>query len=485
MNAISPTRQENFPNWYLEVIKPLAQHGAVKGTQVIKPWGYGVWELIQQSLDQRIKQHGVENFYAPLFVGLDAIQAEANHIDGFAKECAVVTHSRLTMQEGKLVADGALADPVIIRPTSEAIIGPIVKDWVASYRDMPLKLNQWANVVRWEMRTRLFLRSSEFLWQEGHTFHASAQEANEMAKTMLTCYQVFFKEMLALAVVSGEKSVLERFSGANHTYTIELLMQDGKALQGGTSHDLGQNFAKAYDISFSNQEGALEHAYGTSWGVTTRMIGAIAMVHGDDDGLCLPPRVATTQVVILPINPKDDPSVAQEIEQIASTLSSLRYMDQPLRVKVDQRAIRGGAKAWDWVKKGVPIRIEIGPRDIEKQQVCLSRRDMPYGEKQFIAIDQLPTVLKMLDEIHENMYRKSQAFIDDNTIEVSSLDALLSHFDQGGVGFVKVPYCGDADHEATLSQHKVSIRCLLEGDSAKCVFTNQDTTQVALIAKAY
>lgn len=485
MSAISPTRDENFPKWYQEVVKPLAQHGDVKGTQVIKPWGYGVWEHMQQSLDYRIKQHGCDNFYAPLFVGVEAIQREANHIEGFAKECAVVTHSRLAMQDGKLVADGELTDPVIIRPTSEAIIGPIVKDWIESYRDLPLNLNQWANVVRWEMRTRLFLRSTEFLWQEGHTFHASKDEANQMAKTMLGCYEEYFKNVLALPVVVGEKSVLERFSGADHTYTLELMMQDGKALQGGTSHDLGQNFAKAYDISFTNKEGNIDFAYGTSWGVTTRMIGAMVMVHGDDDGLCLPPKVATCQVVVLPINPKNDAAVEQAILDLEAKLQAIDYDGKPLRVKVDRREIRGGAKAWGWVKKGVPIRIEIGPRDIESNQVCLSRRDKPYGDKSFVAIKDLANISEILDDIHQGMYKRASAFLEDNTIELDSLDALLAHFDEGKLGFVKVPYAGGADEESTLHEHKISIRCLLDSMPSKCVFTGQDTDKVAVIAKAY
>ena len=485
MSAISPTRQEDFPLWYQQVVGPLAQNGAVRGTQVIKPLGYGIWENLQQGLNQRIKQKGVENFYAPLFVGMDAIQAEVNHIEGFAKECAVVTHSRLKVVDGKLALDGELAEPVIIRPTSEAIIGPIVKDWVASYRDLPLKLNQWANIVRWEMRTRLFLRSTEFLWQEGHTFHATEVEANQFAQEMLECYQQFFKEQLALPVIAGEKSELERFSGANHTYTLELMMQDGKALQGGTSHDLGQNFSKAYDISYANEEGGVSHAHGTSWGVTTRMIGAMVMVHGDDDGLCLPPRVAPIQVVILPINPKNDDAVEAAVTALEQELSALTYHHKPVSVKVDRRALRGGAKAWDWVKKGIPLRVELGPKDIEKQQFCVSRRDTPYGEKQFIPMSDIASLVDMLEEMHQGMYTRAKQHLQENTIEMGSLDEMLAHFDAGNSGFVKVPYAGGAEEEATLTQHKISIRCLLPAEKATCVFTGKEAYQVAVIARAY
>lgn len=486
MNAISPTRNEDFPNWYQEVVKPLAQNGAVRGTQVIKPWGYGVWELLQSALNTEIKLKGAENFYAPLFVGVDAIQAEANHIDGFAKECAVVTHSRLTMKDGRLVPDSALTEPVIVRPTSEAIIGPIVKDWVMSYRDLPLKLNQWANVVRWEMRTRLFLRSTEFLWQEGHTFHSNAADANQTALEMLGSYKMILKDVLAMPVVEGEKSVLERFAGADHTYTLELLMQDGKALQGCTSHDLGQNFAKVYDITFTDQSGEVVHTYGTSWGMTTRMLGAMVMMHGDDDGLCLPPKVAPVQVVVLPINPKNDPKVSEAISTLYNSINKLTYADAPIRVKLDDRThLRGGAKAWEWVKKGVPVRIEIGPKDIEKSQFCLSRRDEAYGEKHFLPLSELKSLPSILKDIHGSLLKRAENRLNDAMIELQTKDALLAHFNSGKLGFVKVPYAGSKNEEATLAEHQISIRCLQKGQSAPCIFTGKQTTQVAVIAKAY
>lgn len=485
MNAISPTRDEDFPNWYQQVVKPLAQHGAVRGTQVIKPWGYGVWSLIQSDLDQKIKSYDCENFYAPLFVGVNALSQEAAHIEGFATECAVVTHSRLVMKNGALVPDSPLIEPVVVRPTSEAIIGPITKDWIESHRDLPLKLNQWANVVRWEMRTRLFLRSSEFLWQEGHTFHANAVEANDFAKTMWQCYIKFMEEVLALPSISGEKSETERFAGAKHTYTLELLMQDGKALQGGTSHDLGQKFSKAYNISFTNKDGKVENVHGTSWGVTTRLIGAMVMVHGDDDGLRLPPRVAPKQVVIIPVNPKNDPKIDEVCAKTKEQIEKMSYAGSNIRVQLDQRDIRGGGKTWDWVKKGVPIRIEIGPRDIENQSVCLARRDQGVKDKAFVPmnkLDQLPTIL---DEIQNTLYTDAKAFLDKNTITLKSKEALIEHFEKGGSGMVKVAYLDDPAVEKELAKHQISVRCLLESEEQACVFSQNLTKTVAIIAKGY
>lgn len=484
MNAISPTRDGDFPSWYQQVVKPLAQHGAVRGTQVIKPWGYGIWSLIQSDLDQRIKSYDCENFYAPLFVGLNALSQEAAHIEGFATECAVVTHSRLVMKEGALVPDSPLTEPVVVRPTSEAIVGPVVKDWIESHRDLPLKLNQWANVVRWEMRTRLFLRSSEFLWQEGHTFHANEAEANDFAKTMWQCYIDFMEDVLALPSISGEKSETERFAGAKHTYTFELLMQDGKALQGGTSHDLGQNFSKAYDISFTNKDGQVENVHGTSWGVTTRLIGALVMVHGDDDGLRIPPKVAPSQVVIIPVNPKNDPKVDEACVDIKAQLEKMSYAGANIRVMIDQRDIRGG-KTWDWVKKGVPIRIEIGPRDLENKSVCLTRRDQGVKDKAFVPMDQLDQIPTILEEIQNRLYTDAKSFLDKNTIVVKTQSELLAHFEKGGSGMVKIPYLDDPAVEKELAKHQISVRCLLDCEQQPCAFSQKPTRTIAVIAKAY
>jgi|AntRauTorckE5430_2_1112549.scaffolds.fasta_scaffold00109_14 prolyl-tRNA synthetase len=484
MSAISPRRDEDFSQWYLMAVMPLAQHGAVRGTQVIKPWGYGIWSFIKSDLDLRIQKKGCENFYAPLFVGLDALSQEAAHIEGFAAECAVVTHSRLSLKNGVLVPDSPLTEPVVVRPTSEAIIGPIAKGWVESYRDLPLKLNQWANVVRWEMRTRLFLRSSEFLWQEGHTFHATENEANDFAKQMWHVYAEFMKETLALPVVMGEKPMYERFSGAKHSYTLELLMQDGKALQGGTSHDLGQNFSKAYDISFMGQDSQIEHACGTSWGLTTRLIGAMVMVHGDDDGLRIPPKVALKQVVIIPINPKNDLMIEKACVDVQNRLAALMYDNKPVRVTMDNRDIRGGAKKWAWVKKGIPLRIEIGPRDLEKQSMCVIRRDM--DEKQFIPMLDVEKIPQILEDIQDNLYHEASDFLRLNTHVEESLESLLAYFEKGGIGLVKVPYFDHTEVEETLSQHQISVRCIQDcAKSSICVFTGKATQQVAIIAKSY
>lgn len=484
MNAISPKRDEDFAKWYQEVVKPLAQHGDVRGTQVIKPLGYGVWEILKAEMDHRIKSKDVDNFYAPVFVRLKALSEESSHIKGFATECAVVTHSRLVQKGDELVPDSPLTEPVVVRPTSEAIIGPIAKGWIDSYRDLPLKLNQWANVVRWEMRTRLFLRSSEFLWQEGHTFHQDEKSADDFAKEMWHCYAECIESVLAIPAILGEKSETERFAGAVRSYTVELLMQDGKALQGCTSHYLGQSFSNAYDISFTNQSGNIENAYGTSWGSTTRLIGALIMVHGDDDGLRLPPMVAPSQVVIIPINPKDDPKVDEYCQMVQAKIAKLRFKDSPVRVKLDSRDIKGSNKKWDWVKKGIPIRIELGPKDMEKNAICLSRRDQAVNQKEFLSLEELDKIPSYLEDLQNNLLEGATKFLEENTISVSDKEALFSHFSTGGMGFVKVPYLDDPQVEKELSNHQISVRCLIAGDGI-CVFSGKPTKTIAVIAKAY
>ncbi len=386
--AIIPTRSEDFPEWYQQVIKAadMAENSAVRGSMVIKPWGYAIWEKIQRQLDDRIKALGHENAYFPLFIPLSFLQKEAEHVEGFAKECAVVTHHRLEEKDGKLVPAAPLEEPLIVRPTSETIIGDAYSRWIESWRDLPLLINQWANVVRWEMRPRLFLRTTEFLWQEGHTVHASEREALEETHQMLDMYKTFCEEVLAIPIITGEKSPGERFPGAVHTFTIEAMTQDRKALQGGTSHYLGQNFSKAQGIQFCNQDGQQEFGYTTSWGVTTRLIGGMIMVHGDDNGLCLPPRIAPKHVVIIPVIPK--PELEQEILAYADTvqnhLSDLFFHNDPITVHVDRRDRRGGEKNWEWIKKGVPIRIEVGPRDLEGQSITLFTRDKSPKERSTI-----------------------------------------------------------------------------------------------------
>jgi len=500
--AISPTREADYPEWYQQVIKAadMADNSPVRGCMVIKPWGYGVWEGIQRELDRRIKETGHENAYFPLFIPLSFLEKEATHVEGFAKECAVVTHHRLEQKDGKLVPTGELEEPLIVRPTSETIIGECYAKWVQSYRDLPLLINQWANVVRWEMRTRMFLRTAEFLWQEGHTVHASEEDARRETTAILKLYKDFVENVMAMPVLIGEKSAGERFPGAVDTYTMEAMMQDRKALQAGTVHYLGQNFSKASEIRFLNQNGELEYGYTTSWGVSTRLIGGLIMTHGDDDGMRLPPKLAPKQVVILPVVPK--PETQNEVfayaDSIAESLRKVTYAGQPISVSVDKRDIRGGEKNWQWVKKGAPIRLEVGPKDIQSDKAVLYRRDTEPGEKQFIGRTELPEkVPAILEEIHNNYFAQAKNFMQQNICsDVKDIKDFRAFFtpkkaDNPEIhgGFVFGKWCGDekavADELAAL---KVSIRCLpLEqsGTAGKCVITGRDATVDAVFAKAY
>jgi prolyl-tRNA synthetase len=368
--AITPTREEDYPEWYQQIIKAadLAQSSPVRGCMVIKPWGYSLWENIQKVLDGMIKETGHKNAYFPLFIPLSYLQKEADHVEGFAKECAVVTHHRLeTGADGKLRPAPAarLEEPLVVRPTSETIIGEMYANWVQSYRDLPILINQWANVVRWEMRPRIFLRTTEFLWQEGHTAHATEEEAREETMRMLDVYADFAQNYLAMPVIKGEKSESERFPGAEATYCIEAMMQDRKALQAGTSHFLAQNFAKAAQIKYLSEQGREEYAWTTSWGVTTRLIGGVIMTHSDDNGMVMPPRVAPSHIAILPIIHKEETraQVLEYCERLNKSLSELSYRDNKLQVEFDTRDIHGGEKAWEWIKRGIPMILEIGPRD--------------------------------------------------------------------------------------------------------------------------
>ena len=388
--AITPTRDENYSEWYQQVIAgaDLAENSPVRGCMIIRPWGYTLWENMQRALDDMFKATGHQNAYFPLFIPLSFLQKEAAHVEGFAKECAVVTHHRLEVDaDGKLVPTGELEEPLVVRPTSETIIGDAFARWVQSYRDLPLLINQWANVVRWEMRTRLFLRTTEFLWQEGHTAHATREEAIEETMRMLDVYADFAENWMAVPVIKGEKTAGERFPGAERTYCIEAMMQDRKALQAGTSHFLGQNFARASGIQFLGADGTQQHAWTTSWGVTTRLIGALLMTHSDDDGFVLPPRLAPQHVVIVPIFRSDEEKarVLEYCRAVAAELRAQRFHDAPVRVLVDERDERGGEKIWQWVRKGVPLRLEIGPRDIEKDSVFAGRRDRAPKDKQSVT----------------------------------------------------------------------------------------------------
>lgn len=499
--AITPTRVEDYPEWFQQVIKAsdMAENSDVRGCMVIKPWGYGVWELIQKRLDEMIKATGHENAYFPLFIPLSYLEKEATHVEGFAKECAVVTHHRLELKEGKLVPSGELEEPLIVRPTSETIIGESFSRWVNSYRDLPLLINQWANVVRWEMRPRIFLRTTEFLWQEGHTAHANEKEAIEETHRMLEVYRVLVEEILAIPVILGEKSPGERFPGAVSTFTLEAMMQDKKSLQGGTSHYLGQNFAKGSNIRFNNAQGEVEYAYTTSWGVTTRLIGAMIMCHSDDDGLRLPPRVAPKQVVIIPVTPKPESEAAimAFADEVKEALSRELFHGQKVSVFVDKRDKRGGDKAWEWIKKGVPVRIEIGPRELETRSIAVMRRDKGHKEKQVVTLDAFKNTLpKLLEEIQEGYFTQAKTFRDANIYtHITNFEEMKAFFTPKNAerpeihgGFVLAKWCGDVETEKMLDELKVSIRCLplkQSGTKGTCVLTGRPATLDAIFAKSY
>lgn len=452
------TRAEDFSAWYNEVVlrAELADYSPVRGCMVIRPYGYRLWELIRDQLDLRFKETGHQNAYFPLFIPQSFLAREAQHVEGFAKEAAIVTHTRLkAVGEGENATlipdpDSKLEEPLIVRPTSETIIYEMFSKWVQSYRDLPLLYNQWANVVRWEMRTRLFLRTAEFLWQEGHTAHASHDEAEAETLQMLGVYREFMEEWLAVPVITGQKSESEKFAGALRTYTTEALMQDNKALQNGTSHNLGQNFAKQFNLKFAAEGGGEEFAWNTSWGVSTRMIGGLVMTHGDDAGLVMPPRVAPIQVVIVPIYRKDDERalVLEKAQEIVRALAGIR-------THVDARDnLTPGAKFFEWEGKGVPFRIEVGPKDIAKQQLVLARR-IPAGEqrKEFLPeAEVLSTMAARLEEYQTFLYERAKARRDENTHRgVDSLERLTEIVETTG-GFVFTGWCGDAACEAKVKE---------------------------------
>jgi prolyl-tRNA synthetase len=499
--AISPTREENYPEWYQQVIKAaeLAESSPVRGCMIIKPWGYGIWESIQRELDRRIKATGHENVYFPLFIPLSFFEKEAAHVEGFAKECAVVTHTRLEEKDGGLVPAGELDEPLIVRPTSETIIGDAFSRWVQSYRDLPLLINQWANVVRWEMRTRLFLRTTEFLWQEGHTAHATADESQEETLKMLEVYRSFSEDVLAMPVFAGEKTPSERFPGAERTYCIEAMMQDRKALQAGTSHNLGQNFAKASNITFCDVDGQEHFAHTSSWGVATRLVGGVIMTHSDDDGLRLPPRIAAKHIVIIPVVPK--PHMEEDVfayaEKVAASIRGKSWHGDPVVVTIDKRDMRGGEKTWDWIKRGIPIRIEVGPRDIESQKVMLARRDCDHKDKQLLAVDEVPeVVLEVLSKMQKNYFEQALAFQKKHTVEnVQNFEELKAFFTPKNLdkpeihgGFVKAKWCEDPETEALLDPLKVTIRCIpmeQSGTEGLCIITGRPATLDVILAKSY
>ena len=500
--AITPTREENYPEWYQQVIKAadMAQSSPVRGCMVIKPWGWAIWENIQKHLDRMFKETGHVNAYFPLFIPLSYLQREADHVEGFAKECAVVTHHRLEAgPDGKLVPSGQLEEPLVIRPTSETIIGEMYAKWVQSYRDLPVLINQWANVVRWEMRPRIFLRTAEFLWQEGHTAHATAEEAQEETMKMLNVYADFAQNYMAIPAVKGEKSEAERFPGAVATYSIEAMMQDRKALQAGTSHFLGQNFAKASQIKFLSDQGMEEYAWTTSWGVSTRLIGGLIMTHSDDNGLVVPPRLAPVHVVIMPVLHKEETrqQVMEYCESLAAALKEKVYDGEVVRVELDTRDLHGGEKAWSWVKKGVPVTVEVGPKEVENNSVFTGRRDKDRRERNGVPRDEfLNTISHTLKEIQESIFNKALDCRNENTVNIDSKDDFISYFtpqnkEQPEIhgGFAQAHWCGEREIEEQIAkEYGVSIRNIpfdLAGEEGECIFTGKKSKQRVLFAKAY
>ena len=501
-NAISPTRVEDYPEWYQQVIRAadLAEASPVRGCMVIKPWGYSLWENMQRVLDDKFKATGHRNAYFPLFIPVSFLAKEAEHVEGFAKECAVVTHHRLELnEEGGLVPAGPLEEPLVVRPTSETIIGAMFAKWVQSYRDLPLLINQWANVVRWELRTRMFLRTTEFLWQEGHTAHATADEALEEMRTILDVYADFAENYMAMPVVKGEKTEAERFPGAVTTVSIEAMMQDRKALQSGTSHFLGQNFARASEIKFLDAEGKEVYAWTTSWGVSTRLIGGLIMTHGDDDGIVLPPRLAPAHVVILPIVHKEETraEVMGYCEKLAAELRATQYDGRPVRVELDARDLRGGEKVWSWVKKGVPIRLEIGPRDIAADSVFAGRRDRPPKQRAGMPRSEfIETLPKQLDEIQDGLLERARQFREANTVRIDGKQEFYDYFTPKNRekpeihgGFALCHWSGESEVEEQIKNDlQVTIRCLpLEGEAepGTCPFSGKPSPRRVVFAKAY
>jgi prolyl-tRNA synthetase len=500
--------RSRFADWYQAVVRDadMAETSPVRGAMVIKPWGYGVWEQIQQELDRRIKATGHENCYFPMFIPLSFIAKEAEHVEGFAKEMAVVTHHRLKAIDGKLEPDpeAKLEEPLVVRPTSETIIGDAFARWVRSHRDLPLLINQWANVVRWEMRPRLFLRTTEFLWQEGHTAHATQAEAVEETRKMLEVYRSFAEDTLAMPVIAGEKPENERFPGAVHTYSIEAMMQDGKALQAGTSHFLGTHFAEAQGIKFQDDAGALTFCNTTSWGVSTRLIGGVIMTHGDDDGLRLPPAIAPRQIVVVPMlrDKPEDAEVLKYCEDLVAMLNRERAFGQPLRAFLDTKKIKSAEKRWNWVRRGAPLIVEIGPRDASNGQVTYMRRDMLRDGDKVKSIakprqDFLESAVQLLAEIQAGLYAEAKARLDNNIkAGVTDWNGVKDYFaggDDDFKGWLKISWSKPTGAELDavdnrLKSLKLTIRNapLQQPESfAPCLFTGKPGVEEILIGRAY
>jgi len=474
-------RHQDYGQWYQDVIREgdLAQPAeVVKGCMVIKPHGFAIWEKIQAGLDRRFKATGHKNAYFPLLVPMSFIKREAEHVEGFAPELAVVTHAG-----GK-----ELEESYVIRPTSETIIGHFFSQWVQSWRDLPLLINQWCNIVRWEMRTRMFLRTSEFIWQEGHTCHATHEEAQEETMRMLDVYAEFAQQVMSMPVLKGKKTESERFAGALATFSIEAMMQDGRALQAGTSHDLGQNFARAFNIKFQNKEGKEDFVWQTSWGVSTRLIGGLIMTHSDDNGLVLPPQLAPIHVAIVPIFKNDDEKirVMNAVEKIAAELRALVYGRDNLSIEIDRReGLSPGAKYYHWERRGVPFRIELGPKDLDKSQVALKRRD--GGEKLFIPMQAVSSkMLDLLEQFQNDLFVRAKKFRDENTVSVDSYPALVEAIQ--AQKFASVRWAGDVAFETKLKEIQATIRCVplaAESDPGPCIFSGAPAQHRIIVAKNY
>lgn len=485
-NVITP-RDDDYSRWYLDVIKAgkLADNSPVRGCMVIRENGYALWENIQSTLDKMFKEKGVKNAYFPLFIPKSFFEKEAEHVEGFAKECAVVTHSRLKLDEnGKLTPDGKLDEPLIVRPTSETIIYSMYSKWINSFRDLPVLINQWANIVRWELRTRPFLRTTEFLWQEGHTAHATSQEAEKMTLDMLDVYAKFTEEFLAIPVIKGKKSESEKFAGAVFTTSIEAMMQDGKALQCGTSHMLGQNFAKPFEVKYLSSEGKEEYVWQTSWGISTRIIGAIIMAHSDDIGLVLPPKIAPVQTIVIPITKDGDTEspIITKAKEIKEKLNSIG-----IRTEIDLSDGRPGAKYFAWERQGVPVRLEIGPRDLDNNQVIAVRRD--NNQKIEIKIDELESSLsEILDDIQNTLFTKALEFQKNKTFETESYEELKDIFAKENA-FVYIDWCADENCEKKIQEETgATTRCIPFDSSPKgdvCTACGKPAKVRVLLDKAY
>ncbi|MBS1746412.1 MAG: proline--tRNA ligase [Bacteroidetes bacterium] len=492
MGKAITSRHEDYSQWYNDLVlkSELADYSAVRGCMIIKPYGFALWENMRDALDKMFKDTGHVNAYFPLFVPKSLFEAEEKNAEGFAKECAVVTHYRLKSdpeKKGKLIVDedAKLEEELVVRPTSEAIIWNSYKNWIQSYRNLPILINQWANVVRWEMRTRLFLRTAEFLWQEGHTAHATRDEAIAETKQMLDVYASFVENFMAVPVIKGIKTPNERFAGAEDTYCIEALMQDGKALQAGTSHFLGQNFAKAFDVKFSDKNNKLDYVWATSWGVSTRLIGALIMAHSDDDGLILPPKIAPLQVVIVPIY-KSDEQKQQIAEKVTDIINNLKQLN--VRVKYDDNDLtRPGWKFAEYEMKGVPVRIAIGPKDLENNVAEVARRDTK--EKQSISLENISiAIFNLLADIQLNMFNKAKNFLDEHITEVNTWDEFIDVL-ENKTGFVSAHWDGTSETEEKIKElTKATIRCIPSNakiEEGVCVLTGKPSAQRVLFAKAY